>query len=201
MSNDPAPSLLLDDITSRGTGSRGERARMRLEHARKSLQEKSQANKAISAAYKLSKSVVRDYVPDPNAIAAAGIKRRRSLEPSECSGPLDESLPLDDSSIVSIPLSKTKKSNSSNDRHNKDHKKPLTVNTESSETAGADYRPCMCRRSASSLIGTGGKGWEGAAAVYHGSKLRFGCIQLVVSVSDKPGFNELQQTLTQHKLL
>ncbi len=201
MSNDLAPSLLLDDITSRGTGSRGERARMRLEQARKSLQEKSQASKAISAAYKLSKSVVRDYTPDPNAIAAAGIKRKRSLDPSECNGPLEESLPLNGSSIVSIPLSKTKKSNSSNDRHHNKDKKPLTVSTECSEATSADYRPCMCKRSASSLIGTGGKGWEGAATVYHGSKLRFGCIQLVISVSDKPGFNELQQTLIQHRLL
>ena len=217
-SSDPnTPLLLLDDVVSRGTGIRAEKAKKRLDATRKCLQDKTRASKALSAAYKLSKSIVKDFTPDPASVA--GVKRRRSFDESSSGSPNSTA-----SSIVSIPLSKTKKTSNhqtitTNDKHTtpttmassrKKHtsspeKKQLENMTTSSTSneghATSDYKPCLCKRSASSLIGSGGKGWEGAALITHGSKLRFGCIQLVLSLSNKPGYNELQQALTQHNLL
>ncbi len=148
----------------------------------------------MSAACKLNKSIVRDYTPDQTTITAvsAGCKRRRSTEEGSSS---PNGSPA--SSIVSIPLSKTKKT--SNNRT--ERKKPLTPDKKSDHSSRTEYKACYCKRSASSLIGSGGKGWEGGAVVTHGSKLRFGCIQFVLSISNRPGYNELQQALTLHNLL
>lgn len=203
--------LLLDDIVARGTGIRAERAKKRLDLARKCLRDKTQASKALSAAFKLSKSVVKDFVPDPTL--TAGIKRSRSFD--EYNNIDSSSSPSESpaSSIVSIPLSKTKKTANhqiNNDKYNDKKKsspdkkqRTVTDNSPSKHTmvTSSASKPCLCKRSASSLIGSGGKGWEGAASVYHGSKLRFGCIQLILSLSNKPGYNELQQSLKEHNLL
>ena len=194
------PYLLADDIVGRGAGRRAEKAKKRLITARKSLQEKTQAAKALSAACKLSKSIVKDYMPDNTIIATVGSKRRRSTDEGSSSPNGSPAC-----SIVSIPLSKTKKTTNNRTSNEKKRitlvpeKKPALTDHQS--THPADYKACYCKRSASSLIGTGGKGWEGAAMVSHGSKLRFGCIQLVLSISNKPGYNELQQALKQHNLL
>ena len=51
--------------------------------------------------------------------------------------------------------------------------------------------PCLCKRSASSVVGSNGKGWEGTATLGHGSKVRFGCVQFVLSLSGRPGHSEL----------
>ena len=56
--------------------------------------------------------------------------------------------------------------------------------------------PCVCRRSASCLVGANRKGWEGTATLYHGSRLRFGCLQFVFSVAGKPGHVQLLDSLS-----
>ena len=56
--------------------------------------------------------------------------------------------------------------------------------------------PCLCRHSPSCLVGTNRKGWEGTATLYHGSRLRFGCLQFVFSVTGRPGHTELLDALS-----
>lgn len=56
--------------------------------------------------------------------------------------------------------------------------------------------PCGCRKSLSSVVGSNGKGWEGTATLYHGSRLRFGCLQFILSLAGRPGHSELIQALT-----
>lgn len=206
-STEQTPVLFLDDIISRGSGIRAERAKKRIESVRKTLQDKSRAKKTVNAALKLCKSIRKDCSPDPSTLTA-GNKRARSTEtPSDPSSPA--------SSIVSIPLSKTKRSTPDqntperfiNNRKRATPDKRVELNHSvsgthlSSPDKHSDIRPCMCKRSASSLIGSGGKGWEGAAIVNHGSRLRFGCIQLVLSITDRLGHNELLHALTQTNLL
>lgn len=55
--------------------------------------------------------------------------------------------------------------------------------------------PCGCSKSLSSVAGPSGKGWEGTATLYHGSRLRFGCLQFILSLAGGPGHSELVQAL------
>lgn len=55
---------------------------------------------------------------------------------------------------------------------------------------------CDCRRSLTSIVGTSGKGWEGTATLSHGSRLRFGCLQFILSLTGQPGHSELIQALS-----
>lgn len=54
---------------------------------------------------------------------------------------------------------------------------------------------CDCRRSLTS-VGTNGKGWEGTANLSHGSRLRFGCLQFILSLTGQPGHSELIKALS-----
>ena len=49
---------------------------------------------------------------------------------------------------------------------------------------------CDCRRSLTSVC-TNRKGWEGTASLSHGSRLRFGCLQFILSLTGQPGHSEL----------
>lgn len=73
------------------------------------------------------------------------------------------------------------------------------VSREKEEEAEARHSvPCGCTRSFSSVVGAGGgKGWEGTAALHHGSRLHFGCLQFVMSFAGQPGHAELVQALDQ----
>ncbi len=64
--------------------------------------------------------------------------------------------------------------------------------------------PCGCLRSLSSVMvglagspGGGGSGWEGTAALHHGTRLCFGCLQFIVSLAGHPGHSELVQVLSE----
>lgn len=199
-SSSEPPLLLLDDIVARGDGMRAANAKRRLEYARTNLQDKEKAKKVLSAALKMNKSINKDCSPDPSVLTNR-TKRARS---SETPTPSDLSSPS--SSIVSIPLSKTRHTPPNN--HNSiyiqsspEKKIPLPQPTSGNLLSNKTNQPCLCKKSASSLIGTSGKGWEGAALVSHGSRLRFGCIQLVLSITDKPGHRELLHTLFDAHLL
>ncbi len=55
--------------------------------------------------------------------------------------------------------------------------------------------PCACKGSLSSVVDSSGKGWEGTATLFHGSRLRFGCLQFILSLEGRPGHSELLQAL------
>ena len=69
--------------------------------------------------------------------------------------------------------------------------------------------PCGCPRNPSSaMVGSEGStetGWEGTASLCHGSRLRFGCLQFIVSLAGHPGHSEMLQALvdqgTSHQLV
>lgn len=61
---------------------------------------------------------------------------------------------------------------------------------------GPDYIPCGCDRNPSSTLEFSGKGWEGTATLYHGSRLHFGCLQFILSLAGQPGHKELLQALS-----
>ncbi len=223
------PTLTLDDVSARGTGLRAFRARARLETTRKSLEDRERAQKALEGALKLVRPFSREVAAQPDSTLG-----KRTTE---------------NSSVVSIPLSKTKKictvsisprkdggalpsnhDKASNLKHslqvgisNATIKSPLvllssqrsvvrvpapvaSVKPKSSplleEALSQTQRPpqslqkpCMCKRSASNLVGSSGKGWEGTAVLYHGSRVRFGCVQFVLSIAGRPGHSELVKTL------
>lgn len=66
----------------------------------------------------------------------------------------------------------------------------------SREARGPNYVPCGCDKNPSSALEFAGKGWEGTATLYHGSRLRFGCLQFILSLAGQPGHKELVQALS-----
>ena len=219
---DPTP-LTLDDLTARGSGLRAERAWARIQAARRSLEDRERAKHALESALKLA-------APLSSQNDSADISLSRSTNNSaSASTPIALGLKrtFDSSSVVSIPLSKTKKhcleETQKNTKKNSsvDTKPPNlkgSIQLDSQQTKGLPHpsssvlkgkdssrqglsndelftKSCLCKRSASSLVGSSGKGWEGTATLYHGSRLRFGCIQFVLSIAGRPGHNELVQAL------
>ena len=188
-SSEAAAVLMLDDLTARGDGIRAERAKRRLEAARRNLRDKERAKRAIDGALNLSRSLSKDCVLDPCSLS--GSKR-----PNDTLLTLPGSPPP--SSVVSIPLAKARKSSPAHRTPERGVRAPSS--TKDSQPSSPSSRSCMCKRSASSVLGCDGKGWEGAANLYHGSRLRFGCIQLVLSTSGRPGHTELLHALKNSKL-
>ena len=221
---DPTP-LTLDDLTARGSGLRAERARARIQTARRSLEDRERAKRTLENALKLA-------APLSSQNDSADISLSRSTNNSaSASTPIALGLKrtFDSSSVVSIPLSKTKKhcleetqkhtkKNSSVSVDTKPPNLKGSIQLDSQQTKGLPHsgssvlkgkdsshqdlsndelftKPCLCKRSASSLVGSSGKGWEGTATLYHGSRLRFGCIQFVLSIAGRPGHSELVQAL------
>lgn len=222
----PTP-LTLDDLTARGSGLRAERARARIQAARRSLEDRERAKRALESALKLA-------APLSSQNDSADISLSRSTNNSaSASTPIALGLKrtFDSSSVVSIPLSKTKKhcleetqkNTKKNSSVSVDIKPPNlkgSIQLDSQQvhqTKGLPHpgskrkdsshqgmplsndelftKPCLCKRSASSLVGSSGKGWEGTATLYHGSRLRLGCIQFVLSIAGRPGHSELVQAL------
>ena len=185
-SSEAAAILMLDDLTARGDGIRAERAKRRLEASRKHLRDRDRAKRAIEAAMSLSRSLSKDCVLDPTVITSSKRHNESTIGPSSPS-----------SSVVSIPLAKARKNSPAQrtpERKVKGENKQLY-------SSSPPQRTCLCKRSASSVLGSDGKGWEGAANVYHGSRLRFGCIQLVISVSGRVGHAELLQSLRDNNIV
>ena len=258
-STSASAALTVDDITALGPGRRAEKARERLRVARKSLEDKLEAKRALEAALKLA---IPASVQDESLLAeemskAEGLVTRMGLKRVAA-----------ETSVVSIPLAKTRKVESmseqkttttkvstasqdkskttltlttqtrngakkgsglketNNQLKNNYHRAPpneptqppqtkkeakvllppqVEVISDSKDTESSMFGeripskepsvPCMCRRSASSIVGANGKGWEGTATLYHGSRLRFGCIQFVLSLAGRPGHAELVEGL------
>ena len=255
--NSLSTPLTLDDITALGTGRRAERAKERLKSARKSLEEKEHARRAIEGALMLSVPLsVRDESMLVEEMSKEGLMTRMSLKRAAENSSLV-------SSVVSIPLAKTRKIGSdlllqpqqknNTKKNNKkeanttkngakqiltdvafqqrlsksiQHKNTKTVKTMPDRLTNTTVKvepldsvslneekkmtptgvfstlntqipqpPCLCKRSASSLVGNSGKGWEGTATLYHGSRLRFGCLHFVLSVAGRPGHIDLVKSV------
>ena len=250
--------LTVDDITALGSGRRAQKAKERLNIARKSLEDKHEAKRALEAALKLAvpASILDESFLAEEMSKAEGLVTRMGLKRVAA-----------ETSVVSIPLAKTRKidpaveqktitskpsagaqdklktnatlatqarnSNKKTSNPNSQMKKnsvnchrappvkdsahthqikretktaflPVrqtlgTKEAECSTTLSKEPQPlvpCMCKRSASSVVGSNGRGWEGTATLYHGSKLRFGCIQFVLSLAGRPGHAELVEGLS-----
>jgi len=71
---------------------------------------------------------------------------------------------------------------------------------ESSSMSASETPPmgvvCDCHESLTNKLGSTGKGWEGTATLTHGSRLRFGCLQFILSLTGQPGHSELIQALS-----
>ena len=260
-STSTATALTLDDITALGLGRRAEKARERLKAARKSLEDKTEAKRALEAALKLAvpasildaSFIAEEMSKTEGLVTRMGLKRV-AAETSVVSIPLAKTRKLECGeqkanaaklSIASQDKSKatlslmtqarngTKKTNNQLKNNNLNYhrvpqettpknvpkiKKEVAKTTtaalssqvsdsKSTESSSLGERlpappkepvvPCLCKRSASSsVVGTNGKGWEGTATLYHGSKLRFGCIQFVLSLAGRPGHAELVEELS-----
>lgn len=218
----PIP-LTLDDLAARGAGLRAERARARVEAARKSLEDRERAKQALESALNLA-------VPLSSQGDSADISLSRSTNNSAAaSTPIMLGLKRTPE-VVSIPLSKTKKLCLDETQKNTKRESALTIDTKlprsdlsriqssskqecqakglpqilqdpdhgvslNNVTTEEQTKPCLCKRSASSLVGGNGKGWEGTAILFHGSRLRFGCVQFVLSIAGRPGHSELVHAL------
>jgi hypothetical protein len=159
-----------------------DRAREKVETARKGLRDQPAARRALEGALSLSRH--------PGKEEGGGEGSRRTTY---------------NSSVVSIPLilSRAKKLSAGVPA---DTSEPSKTGATSENAAvcselsllcpAPPASPCLCRRSASCLVGTNRKGWEGTATLYHGSRLRFGCLQFVFSVSGRPGHAELLDSLS-----
>lgn len=198
--------LLLDDVLSLGEGRKAINARRRLEAARTNLQDTEKAKQALASALKLSKSINKDAVIDASNLPE--VKRPRTSSSSEPSSRESSVTSLLPSSLKSrqSPFVESKGqspcSSSSVEKTSPSHLTNRSLTSSSCHSSSTHKQSiCTCKRSASSLIGGSGKGWEGSALVSHGSKLRFGCIQLMLSVADKPGHNDLLHALTDAHLL
>ena len=253
-STSTAAALTLDDITALGSGRRAEKARERLRGARRSLEDKVEAKRALEAALKLAvpASVLDESFLAEEMSKTAGLVtrmgwKRVAAETSVVSIPLAKtrklesgeqratatklSIGLQDKSKATLSLmtqmrNGTKKTNNQLKNNNvnyhrvpnetthvpkiKKEAKTTSLSSQASnmkqtETSTLGEKPtapkepvvpCLCKRSASSVVGTNGKGWEGTATLYHGSKLRFGCIQFVLSLSGRQGHAELVEELS-----
>ena len=268
-SNNPSTNqsevvLTLQDLSSLGKGRRASQAKARLEAARRSLQDKQEAKRALEAALQLSVPLKDDLSLAEELSKCEGLMTRTGLK--RVAGTDSTANNRNSSVVLSIPLSKTKKSDTSNKKgtarraspakpqtqettpktdsrssstkqeakqepgkirtqtnavrtqlnvtasaksrtvHESTNQKKTSSEQENSDTELMDtgqplettveHRvPCGCSKSLSSVVGTSGKGWEGTATLYHGSKLRFGCLQFILSLSGQPGHSELLQAL------
>ena len=259
-SSSPLPSkdffLSLDDIVSLGKGRRATQAQSRLETARRSLKDKQQGNRALEGALRLSAPIKDDLSLAEEMSKCEGLMTRTGLKrvTAESTG---LSSNVNSSVVLSIPLSKTKKSETANSsprkatskscspsrkamkesaseksaiekdeqselplgseklnspiQHQQEPQKPPAASPPSTlsqptsasiseETMPHHQFPCRCCRSLSSVVGSNGKGWEGTATLFHGSRLRFGCLQFILSLAGRPGHNELVLALTDSQL-
>ena len=255
-STSASTTLTLDDLTALGSGRRAEKARERLKEARKSLEDKAEAKRALEAALKLAipasvldeSFLAEEMSKAEGLVTRMGLKRvaaetsvvsiplakTRKLESGEQKGIISKlSLGVQDKSKATLSLTAqakngTKKPNNQLRNNNlnyhrvtnaatpkiapKTQKEAKTAslpsqasNSKPIESSSLSERlpapkepavPCLCKRSASSVVGTNGKGWEGTATLYHGSKLRFGCVHFVLSLAGRPGHAELVEQLS-----
>lgn len=162
-----------------------DKAKMKIETARKTLRDQTAARRALEGALSLSRHSGKEESMGEGT-------RRTTYNSSVVSIPLILSRTKKLSAGVpaaTSPTQESKTSGSSNSVPETDPQRAILC-------PGPPSTPCQCRRSASCLVGTNRKGWEGTATLYHGSRLRFGCLQFVFSVAGRPGHAELLDALS-----
>ena len=209
-SQSPAPEGQGPSLSTRFRwGRAGARARARLEAARRILREQAEAQRALEAALSLAKQVGKEeggsetsskrttYNSSVVSIPLA-MSRHKKLSSSSCAG----SQGRESSSATSKSLQMNDASSSQPDNPNRTPQKESYWDKRDGGSSGspelppAPSIPCLCKHSTSSLVGANRKGWEGTATLYHGSRLRFGCLQFVFSIAGRPGHSELVEALS-----
>lgn len=201
------PSLAVDNNpVAQGQGVKLGKAKARLESARKSLRDEDEARRALEAAL----SLARHPVKEDSVVEST---KRTTYNSSVVSIPL--ALSRSKKLLAGVPHSHAKETNTAmtrstggrnsssepSERQTDSQTEPSWPKTGSALSdplvdTPAPTLPCLCRRSTSSLVGTNRKGWEGTATLYHGSRLRFGCLQFVFSIAGRPGHSELVEALS-----
>ena len=212
----------------------------KLQAARKALGSKNEAKRAVERAIRMAIPVKDDLSLAEEMSKCEGLMTRTGLkrvaaESAGSSLPLNTTAPPGSSTLLSIPLSKTKKMEAASSpprktavssstatskpsvkteelpkypsHHSNQVDKPISLSShhhsQTSVTsmdldlsdAPAVATSCDCRSSLS-MVGSNGKGWEGTATLTHGSRLRFGCLQFILSLTGQPGHSELIQALS-----
>lgn len=244
--------LTLDDLSSLGKGRRASQARIRLERARESLTDKQEAKRALEAALRLSTPIKDDLSLAEEMSKCEGLMTRTGLK--RVAATENAASGVNSSVVLSIPFSKTKKSDAVTKKGNtrkqspaksaqregaqrvvdkkavsslvrQEHIDPKTMSQTVAGHAGRTeakklsqrlshyqetpvltasqqallttphHTPCGCDKSLSNALDSSGRGWEGTATLYHGSRLRFGCLQFILSLAGRPGHTQLIQAL------
>ena len=221
---DPAPKeqpipLTLDDILAMGKGRRAAKSRAKLEAARRTLKDKQKAKMALEGALRLTvPSSTDDALLAEELSKSEGLMTRTGLK--------RVSIESHNLSVVSIPLSKARKVEVPGNAIKKDCEqktKPPKITAEKSKSVSNSAnktsptkalrnhtklnspchkqlptRPCLCDKDrAESSERAEEERLEGTALLAHGSRLRFGCLEFVLSVAGCSGHSELLTALTE----
>ena len=179
-----------DKISSQPTSSQTpslslDKAKEKMESARRSLRDQTEARRALEGALALSRPLGKEE-------SMAEGSRRTTYNSSVVSIPLV----LSRARKLSAGVPADSKAPPSKTEDSRDSPKLPAHLSLSLLCPDPPHSPCLCRRTASCLVGSDKKGWEGTATLYHGSRLRFGCLQFVFSVAGRPGHAELLDSLS-----
>ncbi len=208
----PTP-LTLDDIVAMGHGQKAAKCKAKLELARQDLKDKQKAKLALEGALRLiipmsaqDDAVLAEELSKSEGLMTRTGLKRVSVEVSH------------NPSVVSIPISKARKLEITENKKENEQKilkqlmrKPRnavespqskcpvklerTINkgfvTSSLQSMRQlQTRPCDCDQKDDNRE-TCDEGLEGTAVLTHGSRLRFGCLEFVLSIAGCPGHDEL----------
>lgn len=219
----PIP-LTLDDILALGKGRRAAKSRAKLEAARRTLKDKQKAKMALEGALRLTvPSSMDDALLAEELSKSEGLMTRTGLKrvSVESHNLSVVSIPLSKARKVEMPGNVTKKdselktvsrppkttteelrtvSNSASKKSpTKTVRNPNKLNSPCpSAVKQLPTRPCLCDKDGvGSSERPGEERLEGTALLTHGSRLRFGCLEFVLSVAGCSGHSELLTALTE----
>ncbi len=217
--NEQSTALTLDDIIGTGSGRRASRCRAKLEAARHALKDQHKAKAALDGALRLTipmsaqddALLAEELSKSEGLITRTGLKRV-SIESTQ------------NPSVVSIPLSKARKLEITENKKEIDRKSASkypsqpalrdfstnsvksqsliherTIHKDSSTSSIPTVkcfptRPCVCDNNEDTESRRDER-LEGTAVLTHGSRLRFGCLEFVLSMAGCPGHSELISVL------
>ena len=215
--NEQPTTLTLDDIIGTGSGRRASRCRAKLEAARHALKDKQKAKIALEGALRLTIPIsaqddallAEELSKSEGLMTRTGLKRV-SIESTQ------------NPSVVSIPLSKARKLELTENKKEINKKsaskypsqpvlRDSTTNSGKSQSSICERtihkdstssiptvkcfptRPCLC--DSNDDAERRDERLEGTAVLTHGSRLRFGCLEFVLSMAGCPGHSELISVL------
>ncbi len=210
---EPPVPLTLDDIVGMGHGQRAAKCRAKLELARQDLKDKHKAKLALEGALRLivPMSAQDDAVLAEELSKSEGLMTRTGLKRVSVET-------AHNPSVVSIPLSKARKMEITESRKESSEQKISKQPAQKQRALNAvrsqspvkpertirDYFTSAAAPSVTSLptrlcpcdhrdrrIDSCEESLEGTAVLSHGSRLRFGCLEFVLSIAGCPGHDEL----------